>query len=95
MTEKREDFINRVQELASDAGVFASKKKLNVIVGAVMKALIDTVGKDEKKIRFNNVGIFKPKKFNRRTIKHPQTGEMVELKPFTTVAFHCTYKKEI
>lgn len=94
MKEKREDFVTKVQEMAIESGVFTSKKKLNVIVGAVMKALTETVVDENKTLRFNNVGIFKPKRFEKRTIKHPQTGEVINLKAFTTAAFHCTYKKE-
>ena len=91
---KREDFVRKVQEKALKSGVFVSQRNLNVVVGAVMKALVETVGEEEKTLRFNSVGVFKPRKFVGRTIKHPQTGENIEVKPFTTIAFHSTFRKE-
>lgn len=91
---KREDFVRKVQEKALESNVFVSQRNLNVIVGAVMKAMVETVGVEEKTLRFNNVGSFKPRKYVGRTIKHPQTGEDIKVKPFTTIAFHCAFRKD-
>ena len=90
---KREDFVKKVQEKALQSNVFVSQRNLNVIVGAVMKALVEAVGEEEKELRFNGVGVFKPKKYTGRMIKHPQTGENIKVKPFTTIAFHSTFRK--
>lgn len=90
---KREDFIKRVQKKALESNVFISQRKLNVIIGAMMKTVVEVVGKEEKTLRFNNIGSFKPKKFTGRTIKHPQTGEDIRVKPFTAITFHSAFRK--
>ena len=90
---KREDFVKKVQEKAIKAGIFVSLRNLNVVIGAVMKSIVETVGEEEQTLRFNGVGVFKPRRYTLRTIRHPKTGEDIKLKPFVTIGFHSTFRK--